>query len=156
MAKSQNPKHDLLIASLDFSYDLHPLERLSPKHSKGGKPHFRGTKVDAGLFRSPKNQHILRHRSRLEKRWYLALEYDDSVRAFFAEPFRIPYKFNGRTRTYVPDLLVEYADKRLVLVEIKPDALLDEPENRAKFDAAREWCRGRGIQFQVWGEPPPP
>ena len=56
---------------------------------------------------------------------------------------------HGRERKYRPDFLVEYADGRKVVLEVKNPALMDSPSVLRKYSAAREWCRKRGMKHEL-------
>ena len=55
----------------------------------------------------------------------------------------------GRKCNYRPDFLVEYADGRKVIIEVKNPALFDSPAVARKRRAAEEWCRRRGMQYEL-------
>lgn len=61
-----------------------------------------------------------------------------------AEKLRIPYEFNGKKRTYAPDFILEKQ-----LIEIKPIKLHNSPNNLAKFEAAKDFCKNNGLTFLV-------
>jgi hypothetical protein len=72
---------------------------------------------------------------------------------FRREAFRVRYFWAGRWRWYVLDLAVLGPTGAVVrLEEIKPLALCNEPQNLAKWDAARTHCAGRLIEFRVVNE----
>ena len=106
-----------------------------------------------GDFYSVKNQRLLHYRSQLELRHYEKLEEDDRVEGFRAESFHIPYTWEGSIHRYLPDLLVQYTDKSIELIEIKPENDRHDSRNRAKFEAARNWCLRcrREINFKLLG-----
>jgi hypothetical protein len=95
----------------------------------------------------------------------------ESVKKWSSEPFRIPYKcpLTGKQTVYVPDFLITYVDKQqreqIELIEIKPlNQTLKEKvgknpynqaqyiKNLAKWQAAKEWCSNKGIQFRILNE----
>lgn len=78
-----------------------------------------------------------------------SLEKCENVVSYRREPVQIPYSLNGLARYYRPDLLVTYASGRKVLEEIKPKNLCDLPVTKAKFQAARAFCRTAGLEFRV-------
>ena len=92
-------------------------------------------------FESAKCNDIFFCRSPYEQRRLEMLESDPDVVWFETEPFRIPYKFEGSTKNYAPDVLVEYSDGRRVLEEIKPKNFTEQPQNLAKFAAARDHAK---------------
>ncbi len=56
---------------------------------------------------------------------------------------------NGRQRNYRPDFLVEYADGRKCLIEVKNPALIDSPSVQRKRRSAEAWCRRRGMTYEL-------
>ena len=56
---------------------------------------------------------------------------------------------HGRRCNYRPDFLVEYTDGRKVIIEVKNPALMDSPSVLRKESAAREWCRRRGMTYEL-------
>lgn len=72
---------------------------------------------------------------------------------FVREGVRIPYRFEGRPRTYIVDLVV-FDDLRGLtwIEEIKPKRRNDDPQNVAKWAAARAWCAAAGYEFVVVNE----
>jgi hypothetical protein len=94
-----------------------------------------------------------------------------SIKQWAAESIRIPYRdpTTGRATIYVPDFFIVYDDKNgkqhAELVEIKPSnqQLLEKVgknrvnqfqyvKNMAKWEAARAWCKQKGIIFRVLNE----
>jgi hypothetical protein len=72
---------------------------------------------------------------------------------FTREGVRIPYIFNNQKRTYYPDLVVyDRFWKLLRIEEIKPSVRNNDPQNIAKWEAARAWCQLRGIEFRIVNE----
>ncbi len=55
----------------------------------------------------------------------------------------------GRMHKYRPDFLVEYTDGRKAVIEVKNPALMDSPSVLRKESAAREWCRRRGMSYEI-------
>jgi len=107
-----------------------------------------------GHFYSNKNRKTLHYRSQLELHWYQFLEKLEKVVSYKVEPFTIPYSWNGTIHLYHPDLLIEYQDKSLELVEIKPEGKLrDDPQTQAKLEAGWKWCSGcrRKVDFRIVG-----
>lgn len=91
-----------------------------------------------------------------------------SVETWASESIRIPYRhpLTGKYTIYVPDFFIAYADKggkkRVELIEVKPvNQTLKEKTgrsrvnqahwivNQAKWEAARAWCKQKGIFFRV-------
>lgn len=55
----------------------------------------------------------------------------------------------GNVRGYRPDFLVEKTDGAKELHEVKGTQFLENPDTIRKHEAARNWCRRRGMNFIV-------
>jgi hypothetical protein len=110
-------------------------------------------------------------RSSWETTFCMFCDNNPSIQEWASEPVKIPYRdpLTGKQTVYVPDFLISYVDKTLKkhveMVEIKPaNQMLQEKigknpynqaqfvKNQAKWAAAADWCRGRGIHFRVINE----
>ena len=87
-----------------------------------------------------------------------------------SENIKIPYRnpVTGKYTNYVPDFMIQYIDKNgsehVELIEIKPanqttleaakgkQQSLQVAVNAAKWTAAQEWCKRKGIRFKVINE----
>ena len=56
---------------------------------------------------------------------------------------------NGRQSKYRPDFLVEYADGRKAIIEVKDPSKMDSQAILRKRRAAEEWCRKRGMTYEM-------
>ena len=98
------------------------------------------------------------YRSLWERKFMLWCDRSDSVIHWDSENFEIPYYDAEREkwRTYYPDFYVAYYDKDgnsvEKIVEIKPYYQKRWKINRAKWQAAENFCAERGISFQVLTE----
>jgi len=94
-----------------------------------------------------------------------------SILHWASESIKIPYRdpTTGRATVYVPDFFIEYADKNgkkhVEVVELKPSnqQLLEKVgknkvnqfqyvKNMAKWEAARAWCKQKGVHFRIVNE----
>ena len=93
-----------------------------------------------------------------------------SVAQWASEAIKIPYRhpFTGKHTVYVPDFFIVYQDKRgrrrAELIEVKPKSqttmenarsIRDKAAvavNYAKWEAATQWARKRGMKFRVLNE----
>ena len=94
-----------------------------------------------------------------------------SVEQWASEAIKIPYRnpLTGKQTIYVPDFFIAYADKsgkqRVELIEVKPanqtikEKLGNSRTNQAawvvnqsKWQAARIWCKQKGIFFRIINE----
>ena len=55
----------------------------------------------------------------------------------------------GRQRNYRPDFLVEFADGRKAIIEVKDPSKIDSQAVQRKRRAAEEWCRRRGMAYEL-------
>jgi|TARA_B100001094_G_C18160139_1_gene788797 hypothetical protein len=87
-----------------------------------------------------------------------------------SENLKIPYQnpMTGKFTVYVPDFSIKYKDKKgstkVEVIEIKPGAQTTMESaksqsqkasvvlNAAKWKAAHEWCKRKGIHFRVLNE----
>jgi len=91
-----------------------------------------------------------------------------SVSQWASEAVKIPYRnpLTGKQTIYVPDFFIVYADKggkqKVELIEVKPKNQAVKENlgrsranqahyviNMAKWEAARAWCKQKGIFFRV-------
>ena len=111
-----------------------------------------------------------RYRSGWELTFMRMCDNHPSVIQWASEPVRIPYKhpFTGKMSMYVPDFMMVYVNKKgkkiAEMVEIKPkkqttlESIKSQQDkvnylvNRAKWLAAGEWAKRKGIRFRVLNE----
>lgn len=108
------------------------------------------------------------YRSGWEFRFMKFCDEHPSISQWASEAIRIPYRnpLSGKQTIYVPDFFIAYADKsgkqRVELIEVKPaNQTLKEKTgrsmanqahwivNQAKWEAARAWCKQKGILFRI-------
>jgi TnsA endonuclease N terminal len=101
-----------------------------------------------GHFPSLKMKRMVAFESLIERDGMYTFDFERDVLAFEEQPLSIEYEHEKKKRHYIPDFFLDKLD-HVVIVECKPVALVDSPENRRKFDAARQWCEEHGYHFQV-------
>ena len=91
-----------------------------------------------------------------------------AIQSWASEAIKIPYRnpFTGKATIYVPDFFIQYKNKKgqnmVEIVEVKPDNQATRESlgrsranqahyviNQAKWEAARKWCKGKGIFFRI-------
>jgi hypothetical protein len=80
------------------------------------------------------------------------LDAEPTVITYGYETVKIPYVSNlrsGKVRNYYPDFLVELADGKKILVEVKPQNKLTQARVKKKLAAAQVWCSEHGASLQV-------
>lgn len=128
----------------------YPLRPIILRDSKCKKKRNLGFKQ--GNFYSKKNNKEIFFRSGMESEFYKVLEKRKDVVRYSVESLEIEYNYEGRTRRYIPDILVEYTNGKKELWEIKPKNQTKMPKNLAKWQAADSYCRKRNIEFVVLTE----
>jgi hypothetical protein len=91
-----------------------------------------------------------------------------SIQAWASEAVKIPYRnpLTGRHTIYVPDFFIQYKTKKgknmVELIEVKPNNQTTMESagksrhnqahvalNMAKWEAARAYCKSKGLTFRV-------
>ncbi len=93
-------------------------------------------------------QRMIAFESLIERDYLYLLDYELDIEWFVEQPLTIEYRHDGKPLHCTPDFHVVAAG-RDVLVECKPQALVDKEENQRKFGAACTWCTNRGWTFRV-------
>ena len=111
------------------------------------------------------------YRSLWEKHAFKWCDDNPKIKRWGSEEVIIPYLYevDKRYHRYFMDLVIEYADGKTVLVEIKPANQTTPPtgsrrtkrfineamtyvKNQNKWEAASEYAKDRGWHFQIWTE----
>ena len=90
-----------------------------------------------------------KYHSDLERRMMDRLERDPHVAKWMKRHgITIPW-IDGQKhqRRYVPDFLVEYADGRKAVIEVKDPSRVDSNDVQRKRKAAEMWCKQRGMEY---------
>ena len=109
-----------------------------------------------------------RYRSSWEWAFMRFCDNNPSITQWASESIQIPYRnpLTGRNTIYVPDFFIVYnskkQDKVAELIEVKPNNQAKRKDlgknaqnqaayvvNRAKWEAANKWAKGKGIRFRV-------
>ena len=108
-----------------------------------------------------------RYRSSWEWAFMRFCDNNPAIIGWSSESIKIPYRhpLTGKNTIYVPDFFIVYQSKgkrRGELIEVKPNnqAKLESVGkniqnqaayvvNRAKWEAANKWAKGKGIRFRV-------
>ncbi len=101
-----------------------------------------------GHFPSLKLGRMVVFESLIERDFVYLLDYEPIVEHFIEQPVTLRYVHEEKQRRYTPDFQVS-CQGRTFLFECKPAALVDEPVNQVKFEAARAWCQEQGWTFGI-------
>jgi hypothetical protein len=98
------------------------------------------------------------YRSMWERRFMIYCDRSDNVLEWNSESIHIPYVSpkDDRLHNYYPDFYVKYKDVNgntvEKIIEIKPQWQKKWSVNKAKWKAAKEYCKEHGYKFQVLTE----
>ena len=111
------------------------------------------------------------YRSSWEFAFMKFLDEHPNVAKWASEAIKIPYRnpFTGKHTIYVPDFFIVYVDKngkqKVELIEVKPENQTIKEKtgrskknqahwvlNQAKWEAARSYCKQKGIYFRIVNE----
>lgn len=121
--------------------------------SNGDKKKTRKPTFRSGSFLSNKNGGVeVPYRSGMECEFLECLESDKDVVGYIAEPFRVPYFWNGQWHEYIPDLRVQFVDNTVEIWEIKPANQTQLEQNQAKWSAMHNHALNQGWEFIVQTE----
>lgn len=88
--------------------------------------------------------------STLEREYMVELERDPAVKTWTKRHgIKIPYKFLGFTRYYLPDFLVEYRDGSKEIHETKGLPLLLWLTTKIKGKSAGEFCKEQSWKYKL-------
>ena len=73
-----------------------------------------------GYFSSYKNKRQINFESKLEHDFYLLLEFDETIKSYQEQPFKVYYIYQDKKRRYTPDTIVNYIDDTQKVFEVKP------------------------------------
>jgi hypothetical protein len=104
-------------------------------------PTYRGQHNYPGLFWAATNRRTLVYESLLElDRLWLA-DFDSTAVGIATQPFQIAWREGSATRFHVPDVLLTHADRRVNVIDVKPESLVNKPEVKRQFVKSRVFWR---------------
>ena len=101
----------------------------------------------SGWYQSNKSGNV-HYRSSYELAYYKKLDLDNDVISYKVEPFLIEYQYEGATKHYKPDLLVERKFE-ITLEEVKPLKFVNYNRNQVKFECATKYANNCGYKFKI-------
>jgi hypothetical protein len=126
-----------------------PFERMRPSRSF---PSFKGQRSFPGLWWSATTGEHVGYESWLERDVAMLLDFDPEVVGFAAQPFRLLWPGGRGERRHVPDFFARRGDGTGMVVEVRPDHLVD-PKTATVFEATATACREAGWRFHHTGGP---
>ena len=111
------------------------------------------------------------YRSSWEKACFIWCDNNPNIKEWSSEEVVVPYKWeiDKRMHRYFVDLKIVFNDGKTLLIEIKPEKETAPPKrpdkskryigeamtyvkNMNKWEAANEYAKDRGWEFQIWTE----
>jgi hypothetical protein len=127
-----------------------PFERAVPSRSF---PSFEGQRNFPGLWWSAATGEHVAYESWVERDVAMLLDFDPLIVAFAAQPFWLCWPDGQGDRKHAPDFFARRVDGTGVVVDVRPDELVDEEAARVFAVTARA-CRAAGWAFRRTGGPP--
>lgn len=116
-------------------------------------PSFKGQKNFPGLWWSATTGEHVGYESWVERDVAMLLDFDPEVVGFSAQPFWLFWPGEQGERKHAPDFFARRADGTGVVIDVRPDDLVD-PEAAEVFEVTAAACRAAGWEFRRTGAPP--
>jgi hypothetical protein len=94
---------------------------------------------------------LVGYESWVERDTAMALDFDPAVVALASQPFRLVWPDDERDREHTPDYFARLADGTGVVVDVRPEGLVDE-EAAEIFAFTPRICESVGWQFRLAGD----
>jgi hypothetical protein len=128
-----------------------PFERAAPVRSF---PSLKGRANYLGLWWAATSARHVGFESWSERDVVMMLDFDPQVTAFASQPFWLRWHDGQRARRHAPDFFARRADGTGIVVDVRPDDLVD-PAAAESFTVMAAACRAAGWEFRRTGGPPP-
>jgi hypothetical protein len=116
-------------------------------------PSFRGQRNWPGWWWSATTSSHVGYESWLERDRAMALDFDDDVVAFAAQPFWLFLQVEGRRRSHAPDFFARHRDGAATVIDCRPDERI-KPRDASMFDATARVCEDIGWSYRRVGALP--
>ncbi|MFT4163940.1 MAG: TnsA-like heteromeric transposase endonuclease subunit [Microlunatus sp.] len=113
-------------------------------------PTYKGQQNYPGWLWTATNGSLVGYESLLERDRLWLADFDPMVRRIASQPFWISGRDGDVLRRHIPDFLLEVADSRYVVVDVKPAEMLAEPVVAAAVEWTGGLCAARGWRYEVW------
>ncbi|MEV7190711.1 TnsA-like heteromeric transposase endonuclease subunit [Streptomyces sp. NPDC093510] len=134
-----------------------PLEVMWPvRFESAGQvrvfPSYRGQRNFPGWYWAATSTELVGYESWVELSHLMRLDAEPEVCGLISQPFRLSWRCDGRSRriSHTPDYFVRRRDGRVVVLDVRPDELV-EPEDAAKFAATAVACARVGWDYERVG-----
>ncbi|WP_026842841.1 TnsA endonuclease N-terminal domain-containing protein [Citrifermentans bremense] len=107
----------------------------------------------SGRFPSIINGRCIGYESKLERDYYLRLEFDKSIASYEEQPIRLAGVVAGKSVSYTPDCLIKFLDPgkahRLVEVKFQSELIEKAAELEPRFSLARAYACDHSLEFVI-------
>lgn len=126
-----------------------PFERAGPSRSF---PSFKGQRNFPGLWWSATTGEHVGYESWVERDVAMLLDFDPEIVAFSSQPFWLIWPGQQGERRHAPDFFARRADGTGVVIDVRPDDLVD-PKAAEVLDATASACGEVGWESRRTGGP---
>lgn len=102
-----------------------------------------------GKFPSRKTGRMVHHEGMLELDAIYHFETSPHIQRYTEQPQTVQYADGARLRRYTPDFEIGLANGESVLIEIKPEKFVNEPETKHKLEKVAQHFDRHGKKFLV-------
>lgn len=95
---------------------------------------------------------MVSYRSSYELQAYHLLDADMTVMSYATETLQLWYEIDGKKKRYFPDIIVKRFEKPDLIIEVKPARHCDRAVNVLKQQAAIDYCKINGLDYELWTE----
>ena len=111
----------------------------------------KGQRNTIGKYWSSTTKRHIQFESFLESCWLTIFDFDPTITAMAAQPFRLTGRVDGALVDHVPDFFLRRHDRGIV-VDVRAEALQDE-RFAAQVAATQRFCDQAGFGYEVLNEP---
>ncbi|WP_329370610.1 TnsA-like heteromeric transposase endonuclease subunit [Streptomyces sp. NBC_01483] len=112
---------------------------------------FKGQKNFTGDYWAATSRDLVGYESWVERDAAMALDFDPAVVALASQPFCLVWVGGERNREHTPDYFARLSDGTGVVVDVRPESLVDE-EAAEVFALTARVCATVGWQFRLVGD----
>ena len=113
-------------------------------------PTYRGQRNYPGLLWTATTLSLVGYESLLERDRLWLADFDPAVRWIASQPFWVSGLDGSANRRHVPDFMLESVDRTYTVVDVKPQALVDEPAVADVLAWTGRLCAAKGWRYEVW------
>lgn len=136
-------------ASVD---DLHKILAGFPARTSRNYPRQKNI---TGFQWFGKHTSLVPFESVLEQSWLRWVEWTQPSAKVASQPMLVTGTVGGYRLAHTPDFLLRSSDGSYTLINVKPRAIVVQPEVWAQFAALEQCLTDTGIAHEIWSEPDP-